>query len=485
MTYLGNHTTAVQKGINLGVILFIVSEALFFVAIFWAYFHSALSPTVELGAQWPPMGIEPINPFELPLLNTVILLSSGATVTYAHHSLIKGDRKGALYGTIFTVVLALVFTCFLSGVDEIYSSTFFVLSVIEYIVYILLSSYNILSIEYSYKPGLVTCKSRHRRHLDLAATKTVNYSTAMQQSKDSILPPYWVTGFTDGEGSFSLKVSKSSSTRSGYNVTPEFKIELHNRDILLLRKIHTFFGIGTINEYVDKNKASYSVQSAKDLAKKIIPHFDKYPLLTQKRADYLLFKQAINLLLTGKARSSIEGMYELINIKGSMNRMLSDKLKIHFPNFKCVPRLVIDTHDIKDLNWFAGFVDGEGYFYVRSLINKNYTTGYNVTLVFSITQHARDEVLLTKFMDVLGCGKMEKALNRPDEVNYRVYKFNDIKDKIIPFFQKYPLQGIKFRDYLDFIKVSEIIAVKDHLTSEGIKKINSLKSGMNRSREIN
>ena len=62
---------AVQRGLNLGVALFIVSEALFFLAIFWAFFHSALSPTVELGAQWPPVGIEAINPFELPLLNTV------------------------------------------------------------------------------------------------------------------------------------------------------------------------------------------------------------------------------------------------------------------------------------------------------------------------------------------------------------------------------------------------------------------------------
>lgn len=111
-TYLGNHTMAVQKGLNLGIMLFIISEALFFLAIFWAYFHSALTPTVELGSQWPPMGIESVNPLELPLLNTVILLSSGATITYAHHSLIKGDRKGAIYGTIFTVILALVFTLF-------------------------------------------------------------------------------------------------------------------------------------------------------------------------------------------------------------------------------------------------------------------------------------------------------------------------------------------------------------------------------------
>lgn len=111
-SFLGNHTLAVQKGLNLGIILFIVSEALFFMAIFWAFFHSALTPTVELGSTWPPLGIEPINPFELPLLNTIILLSSGATVTYAHHSLINGNRAGAIYGTIWTILLALLFTAF-------------------------------------------------------------------------------------------------------------------------------------------------------------------------------------------------------------------------------------------------------------------------------------------------------------------------------------------------------------------------------------
>jgi len=124
-TFLGNHTLAVQRGLNMGVALFIVSEAFFFLAIFWAYFHSALSPTVELGAQWPPMGIEAINAFELPLLNTVLLLASGVTITYSHHSLIQGNRSGALYGGLFTIILAAIFTGF-QGVE--YSVSSFTLS---------------------------------------------------------------------------------------------------------------------------------------------------------------------------------------------------------------------------------------------------------------------------------------------------------------------------------------------------------------------
>ena len=115
-TYLGNHTLAVQRGLTMGIGLFIVSEALFFLAIFWTFFHSALSPTGELGAHWPPSGIESINAFELPLLNTIILLSSGVAVTYAHHSVIQGNRIGALDGLYLTVVLAIEFTA-LQGLE--------------------------------------------------------------------------------------------------------------------------------------------------------------------------------------------------------------------------------------------------------------------------------------------------------------------------------------------------------------------------------
>lgn len=117
-TYLGDHTLLVQKGLTLGVRLFIVTEVFFFLTIFWAYFHSSLSPTVELGSRWPPAGIEPLNPFAIPLLNTILLLSSGATVTYAHHALIEGNRSARLIGCTLTIVFASIFTL-LQGVEYV------------------------------------------------------------------------------------------------------------------------------------------------------------------------------------------------------------------------------------------------------------------------------------------------------------------------------------------------------------------------------
>jgi cytochrome c oxidase subunit 3 len=109
-TYLGDHTIAVRNGINIGFLLFIASETLFFIGIFWAFGHSAIAPTVELGAVWPPVGIEAIQATDLPLLNTILLLSSGATLTYSHHYLINGNRKHALLGLIITILLALTFS---------------------------------------------------------------------------------------------------------------------------------------------------------------------------------------------------------------------------------------------------------------------------------------------------------------------------------------------------------------------------------------
>jgi len=133
-TYQGHHTSVVQKGLRIGMLLFILSEVMFFAGFFWAFFHSSLAPTVELGCVWPPYGIDVINPWEVPLLNTAILLLSGCTVTWAHHALIKGDRSETLRALGLTIFLAVLFTGFqaheyveadFSISDSIYGSTFY------------------------------------------------------------------------------------------------------------------------------------------------------------------------------------------------------------------------------------------------------------------------------------------------------------------------------------------------------------------------
>ena len=106
----GQHTSGVQIGLRMGMILFIVSEIMFFFAFFWAFFHSSLSPIPDIGSVWPPEGVPVLSAWEIPMLNTIILLSSGATITWAHHALVAGGKKEALVGLIFTVILAIMFT---------------------------------------------------------------------------------------------------------------------------------------------------------------------------------------------------------------------------------------------------------------------------------------------------------------------------------------------------------------------------------------
>ena len=109
-TFEGKHTTMVQIGLRIGMILFIISEIMFFFAFFWAFFHSSLAPAIMLGGIWPPLGIITFDPYAIPLLNTIILVSSGVTVTWTHHALAASDHVGALDGFLMTVGLALVFT---------------------------------------------------------------------------------------------------------------------------------------------------------------------------------------------------------------------------------------------------------------------------------------------------------------------------------------------------------------------------------------
>ena len=133
-SFEGQHTFIVQKGLRMGMILFIVSEIMFFFAFFWAFFHSSLSPIPEIGGIWPPKKIVILNPWEIPLLNTILLLSSGVTITWSHHAIIAGNKKEALLSLFITILFAIIFTLFqlveysnapFSISDSVYGSTFY------------------------------------------------------------------------------------------------------------------------------------------------------------------------------------------------------------------------------------------------------------------------------------------------------------------------------------------------------------------------
>lgn len=133
-TFQGLHTSIVSKGLRWGMILFITSEILFFFSFFWAFFHRRLAPSMEIGLMWPPKGVTPFNPFQVPLLNTIILLGSGVTVTWAHHSLMENNHSQTLTGLFITVFLGIYFTSLqaleyweasFTISDSAYGSTFF------------------------------------------------------------------------------------------------------------------------------------------------------------------------------------------------------------------------------------------------------------------------------------------------------------------------------------------------------------------------
>nr|AEZ55658.1 cytochrome c oxidase subunit III [Byrrhus sp. MJTNT-2012] len=133
-TFQGLHTLNVTMGLRWGMILFITSEIFFFISFFWGFFHSSLSPSVEIGMLWPPKGVSTFNPIQIPLLNTLILLTSGVTVTWAHHSIMENNFNQTLQSLTLTIILGLYFSILqayeyleasFTISDAVYGSSFF------------------------------------------------------------------------------------------------------------------------------------------------------------------------------------------------------------------------------------------------------------------------------------------------------------------------------------------------------------------------
>lgn len=297
----------------------------------------------------------------------------------------------------------------------------------------------------------------------------------------SILPGVW-SGLIDGEGSFSIIVDKNKTRKLGWRVQLKFQIGLHTKDLNLLYQLQEYLGgIGSIHLARNREIVNYSIDSIEDL-NKLLSHFEKYPLLTQKAADLLLFKQAVKLF-NNKVHLTVEGLNQIINIKASMNLGLSDMLKLEFPGYTPFERPLINYNNVKlDPNWISGFVSAEGNFDVR-MPSTNSKLGYRVQLRFRISQHSRDIRLMEKIVEYFGSGKIYKYSGK-SAVSLSIVDFSDISNKLIPFFNQYSVIGIKLYDYLDWCKIHNLMTNRSHLTVEGVISIRDIKSGMNTGRKF-
>lgn len=333
---------------------------------------------------------------------------------------------------------------------------------------------------FSIKKRLITTNSRLKMY---SGRSTLNYKSEGLSTEYNILNPYYVTGFTDAEGSFLINIQSRPGLKLGYSLSLSFKLKLHSKDKELLERIWNFFNVGKI--YIRKDGyIEYIVNSMKDM-EVIINHFNNYPLITypsceaqqaKKLSDYKIFKLVFELIKQ-KNHLTQEGFQDILSLKASFNNGLSEELKIVFPNIIPSLRPQTITPQLETINpyWVSGFVDGDGCFYI-SLTNNLRGVG----LVFKITQHIRDTDLLKEFVNYFNCGRY--SLSSPEAGDFIVTKFEDIYTKIIPFFNKYPLQGSKSLDFSDFNSVAELMKNKVHITSEGFESIKQIKSGTNKKR---
>jgi len=290
------------------------------------------------------------------------------------------------------------------------------------------------------------------------------------------LNKWFITGFSDAESSFIILVQPRFDSKTKWRIKANFSISFNKKDIEILEDIKYSLGVGQI--YTSGTKVFYRVENFNEL-QVIVDHFDNYPLVTVKKMDYTLFKECFNII-KDKKHLTHEGLLKIIQIKSSLNRDLSENLKKLF-KININEKLKFKFEGIPDPYWVAGFTSGDGSFNIK--ITKSRLG--KVQLSYAINLHIREKDVIVGLLKYL-----YKYENLKEEITKYIYctetsvaiqivKFSDIINVIIPFFDKYSLQGQKRLDYNDFKKASVILLRKEHLNKEGYNEILRIKKGMN------
>lgn len=288
------------------------------------------------------------------------------------------------------------------------------------------------------------------------------------------LNPWFITGFTDGDASFTVSIAKKKSG-TGWKIQPIFTIGLDPKDLDLLVQIQAYFKVGKIYTST-RGIVYYTVSSTKDIIKYILPHFDKYPLATLKLKDYLVFKEIVLLMEKGEHKS-LPGLLKIFSLRAILNKGLPAFIKTEYPDI--IPAVEPEFKVATNLNpfWLSGLITAEGSFFISIYSNEKRKAGFAVSLVFSLSQHARDIELLERLVNYLGCGKIRKSHSR-GTAEWVIANSADINLKLIPFLTKFTLSGVKVLDFERFKKASYLIEKKMHLTSEGVVLIKAIKDAM-------
>ena len=284
------------------------------------------------------------------------------------------------------------------------------------------------------------------------------------------LNPQWISGFTDAEGCFMVRVFKQAG-KTGWGVSPSFVIHLHAKDKDILYALQNYFGVGVVYENKNGKSASYTVKKLKDIVNIIIPHFKSYSLYSEKCIDFKLWSMCIDLIVK-KVHLTTEGLNKIVGIKCALNKGISESLKTSF-DIKPLNRPEYVPNSINlDPNWVSGFSEGDSSFFVTISGKTN-----QVRVTYSLGLNKREFPLISKLQDFFGgIGKISSYDN---VVQYRVFNLDDIRRILIPHFDTYNLKGNKLYNYLIWKEIINLLQNKSHLTREGLDKINNLRCKLN------
>lgn len=425
------------------------------------------------------MGIEAINPFELPLLNTVLLLSSGVTVTWAHHAVISGNRKGALAGAFSTVLLAIVFLLF--QVVEYKTSSFTISDGVFGSVFYLSTGFHGLTLvappnllvfisedmlceaaglKYLTIKGFSACFATwHAEDKALRECNQIKSSALTVESNNKSIKLNknfidWLVGFTDAEGNFNISL-KGLQGNTYNSLVLTFQIGLHIDDLCILEYIKDKLNCGYISK--SGNKCNYFVNDQKSLINVVLPIFNYVELKSSKYHQYLVFEKAVKLLINKKHLRPL-GRLEILE---------------HYKNMQIVNINSTARENMEiDPYWLVGFTEGDGSFSTNKLIPR-----------LKYENNIKEYELFKSILNYFKTGNLSKLNRYPTAPNrsFVILEINNIHllvNTVLPLFSNTMLTK-KSKDFFDWSNIVKIYYNGYHILSEGIELINLIKSHMN------